>query len=123
MKNMLLFLPLLLLLACTTDQQPVETQLIPVDSIIPEQQMVLILADAHIIEAAMTIERNRGKNANSLADFYYAGLFKKFRISRKRYQQNLEYYQDDPDRFNKIYEDVIRELTEREKNFVKAENR
>ena len=123
MKNILLFLSLLLLLACTTDHQPVEAQLIPADSIIPEEQMVLILADVHIIEAAMVIERNRGGNANSQADFYYAGLFKKYRISRKRYQQNLEYYRDDPDTFSKLYENVIRELTEREKNFVKADSR
>ena len=122
MKNILFFLSLLLLLACSRDQQSVETHLIPADSIIPEEQMVLILADAHIIEAAMVIERNRGKNANPLADYYYAGLFKKYRISRKQYQQNLEYYRDDPDRFNKIYENVIKELDEREKNFVKADN-
>ena len=120
MKNILLFLPLLLLLACTSDQKPSEIQLIPADSIIPEELMVLILADVHFIEAAMVIERNRGKNANSQADFYYAGLFEKYKISRKRYQQNLEYYRDDPDTFHKLYEKVIKELTEREENFVKA---
>ncbi len=123
MKNILLFLSLLLLFACTTDQQPVEAQLIPADSIIPEEQMVLILADVHIIESAMLIERNRGKNAASQAGFYYTGLFKKYGISRKRYQQNLEYYRDDPDTFIKLYEKVVRELTGREKNFVKPDSR
>jgi len=94
----------------------------PPDSIIPEKQMVLILADAHIIEAALVIERNRGIEVAPHAAFYYAGLFKKFRISRKCYQQNLEYYRDDPDVFLKLYEKVIRELTEREKNFVKSDS-
>jgi len=122
MKNSYLFISLFLFFACSTDQQSVETQVNPPDSIIPEKQMVLILADAHIIEAALVIERNRGIEVAPHAAFYYAGLFKKFRISRKCYQQNLEYYRDDPDVFLKLYEKVIRELTEREKNFVKSDS-
>lgn len=102
-----------------TDPGPDVQVKIPTDSIIPEQQMILLLADAHTIEAALVIARNRGSNTRELGNFYYAGLFGKYRISRQRYQQNLEYYREDPDAFIKLYEKVNRELVEREKNFVK----
>lgn len=90
------------------------------DSIIPEPQMILILADAHTIEAALLISRNRGTDTKDLANYYYAGLFNKYRISKERYQQNLAYYREDPDSFIQFYEKVNLELKEREKNFVKA---
>ena len=123
MKNILLVFSLLLLFACTRDQQPVEAELMPADSIIPEGEMVLLLADVHIIEAALTIERNRGQDADSLANYYYSGVFKKYRISRKRYQENLEYYRKDPDGFFILYGKVNKELIDRETNFVKPKSR
>ncbi|MFH1295653.1 MAG: DUF4296 domain-containing protein [Bacteroidota bacterium] len=118
MKRLFLFLPLLLLVACLPDRKPAETLLIPADSIIPEAQMVLLLADAHTIEAALVIARNKGKNTRDIGNYYYAGLFKKYGISQEKYKQNLAYYREDPDTFIKLYEEVNRELKNREKNFV-----
>lgn len=120
MKKFFFFLPLLLFAACISDPGPDNQVKIPTDSIIPEHQMILLLADAHIIEAALVIARNRGSNTHELGNFYYAGLFSKYKISRNRYQQNLEYYREDPDAFIRLYEKVNRELIEREKKFVKS---
>ena len=120
MKNLFLFLPLALLISCVPDQKPEVMLQVMGDSIIPEPQMILILADAHTIEAALLISRNRGTDTKDLANYYYAGLFSKYRISKERYQQNLAYYREDPDSFIQFYEKVNLELKEREKNFVKA---
>jgi len=111
---------LVILVSCNPDRKAAESIHIPADSIIPEPQMVILLADAHFIEAALLITRNRGTSTTKLATFYYSGLFRKYGISRDRYQQNLDYYRDDPDTFIRLYEKVNRELKEREKNFVKA---
>jgi len=120
MKKLPLWFFLSVLAACNSGKDPAEIIPVSADSIIPEAQMVLMLADAHIIESALQIDRNRGKNVSEEADFYYAGLFRKHGVSQERYQQNLEYYRQDPDIYIKLYEKVIRELTEREKNFVKS---
>jgi len=82
MKNLLLFLPLILLFACAPEQNSEEILPLPSDSIIPEAQMVLLLADVHVIEAALLIARNRGMSTRDLGHFYYAELFKKYGISQ-----------------------------------------
>ncbi|NQV02548.1 MAG: DUF4296 domain-containing protein [Bacteroidia bacterium] len=120
MKNFFLFVPLLLLVGCLPDKKPEEMLMLPADSIIPEAQMVLLLADAHTIEAALLIARNRGTNTTDLTNYYYTGLFKKYGISKERYQQNLEYYREDPEAFTHFYEKVNSELKAREKNFIES---
>jgi len=119
MKKILGFLSLLILASCTSDRHP-ETELdLPADSIIPEPQMILMLADAHTIEAAMLVDRNKGLDTKGQADFYYSGLFRKYRVSRERYQKNIEYYRSDQEHFIQMYEKVNRELTKRENDFIK----
>lgn len=119
MKHLFIFLPFILLAACSASTDRVDEAANSPDSIIPEGVMVLMLADAHTIEAALLIARNRGTSTEELGNYYYSGLFRKYGVSRERYQQNLDYYRDDPDRFILIYEQVNRELTKREKDFVK----
>jgi len=120
MRTLPLLFFLIVLVACTPEKEPAVENSIPADSIIPEAQMVLMLADAHMIESALQIQRNKGKNVSPEADYYYAGLFKKYGVSKERYQQNLEFYRKDPRHYIKLYDKVIRELTERERNFVKS---
>jgi hypothetical protein len=119
MKFLLSVLLALLLAGCTGGSMQNEGVLAAPDSLISEPVMVLILSDVHTIEAALQIRRNRGGETLRESAFYYAGLFQKYRISRQRYQQNLEYYRQDPDRFSKLYDKVNQELTRREKQFVK----
>ncbi|MFH1161620.1 MAG: DUF4296 domain-containing protein [bacterium] len=119
MRYLLWFLSLFLLVGCQTDPKQEEDSSIAADSLIPESEMILILADFHYIEAALQIRRNRGEDASEQAGYYYAGLFRKYHISRQRYQQNLEYYRRDPEVFIKLYEKVNQELVDREKKFVK----
>ena len=94
--------------------------MIQTDSIIPEPQMILMLADAHTIEAALLIARNKGTNISGEEGFFYSGLFRKYGVSRERYQQNLTYYRNNPQLFIQMYEKVNKELASREKNFVKS---
>lgn len=120
MKKLLFLLPLLVFAACTSDQHPETEVALPADSIIPESQMILMLADAHTIEAALLVARNKGTNTTGLGDFYYAGLFKKYKVSKERYQKNIEFYRNDPDHYIQLYEEVNKELTKRERDFIKS---
>jgi len=120
MKIYFATLSLLILVSCVNDRKPELTSTIHPDSIIPEPQMILMLADAHTIEAALMIARNKGKNVSGEEVFYYSGLFRKYRMSRDRYQQNLSYYRNNPQLFIQMYEKVNKELATREENFVKS---
>lgn len=119
MKTLFIALSFLLIVACVPDRRPGKEEVINADSIIPEAQMILLLADVHTIEAALLIARNKGDKTSTAGEYYYTGLFNKYNVSRERYQQNLDYYRSDPDLFIKIYEEVNKELAKREKDFVK----
>lgn len=76
------------------------------DSIIPQPEMINILADVHVLEAALQIQRNKNEDINAMEDFYYKNLFSKYRMNRKRFELNLNYYEMDLDNFRKMYEEV-----------------
>jgi len=113
------FLSVFLLTGCHTDQHRDKPFRIASDSLIPEPEMVMILADVHYIEAALQIGRNRGEETSRQAGYYYEGLFRKYRVSRQRYLQNLEFYRQEPEIFIKLYEKVNQELADREKKYIK----
>lgn len=120
MKKFLVILPLLIFAACTSHRHPETEVALPADSIIPESRMILMLADAHTIEAALLIARNKGTNTTGLEDFYYSGLFGKYKVSRERYQKNIEFYRNDPEHYILLYEEVNKELAKRESDFIKS---
>jgi hypothetical protein len=87
----------------------------PADSLIAPEKMVLILSDVHVVEAAMLLDRNEGREPKHNPDYYYNGIFRKYHISAGRYDQNLIYYRQSPDDFMKIYEKVISQVEARKK--------
>jgi hypothetical protein len=84
-----------------------ETVDIQSDSIIAEEKMTLILGDVHLIEAALMLERNSGNGVKENPGRYYQGIFDKYRISRERYDANLRYYRQQPERMIKMYDKII----------------
>lgn len=102
------------------DEQPEDGAMaISTDSIIPEPTMILMLADAHMIEAAMLIHRNRGLSVNDSARWYYKELYHKYGVTAGQYNQSIRFYQKDPKYFADMYQQVINLLARKEKDFVK----
>ena len=90
------------------------------DSLISSGKMILILADVHVVEAALLLERNEGQVPNDEPAHYYQGIFNKYHISPGRYDQNLTFYRENPENFEKMYEKVIEVLENRQKRFPGA---
>jgi hypothetical protein len=88
---------------------------IPADSLIVPEKMVLILADVHVVEASLMLERAKGTDNKRKQDFYYRGIFAKYHISSRRYEQNIEFYRQNPDNFARMYEKVISVIENRQK--------
>lgn len=88
---------------------------ISADSLISEEKMVLILADVHVAEAAMLLERNNGLSVKDKQAFYYQGIFSKHHVSGSRYEENLTFYRQNPDNLAKMYEKVTAILENRQK--------
>jgi hypothetical protein len=80
------------------------------DSIIPQTEMINILADVHVLEAALQIQRNKKRDVTVMEDFYYKKLFSDYKVSGRRFKLNLSYYEMNPENFRKIYEEVVKKL-------------
>jgi len=105
-----------LLIACREKMDiPALPAGITTDSLISPDNMILILADVHVIEAALLLERNTGIDSKDKPEYYYRGIFEKYHISPARYEQNLTFYRQNPENYSKMYEQVIVILQNRKK--------
>ncbi|MCK9421766.1 MAG: DUF4296 domain-containing protein [Bacteroidales bacterium] len=115
-RFLIVILGCLLLFSCGEPRVIKEIDpIFPSDSLIPREKMIRLLVDIHIVEAALVAKRNDGVASNDLAIQYYQAVFKKYGISRNRYDKNLKFYRQDPEEFGKMYEEVVRELTNLQK--------
>jgi hypothetical protein len=126
MNKFLLLLLCLAFISCVNEKKEEEDNLrsaLPADSVIPPAIMVQLLADVHIIEAGLQLQKNHGVDIrNNARDLYY-GVFHKYHISRERYDLNLEYYRQDPEAFAKFYELVEHEITARQNDLTKGKTK
>jgi hypothetical protein len=93
----------------------------PSDSLIAPLKMILILADIHVVEAAMHTDKRTGPATTTGSEFYYNGIFRKYHISPARYEQNLSHYRQNPGEFAKMYEQVVGIIESRQKKFPSTE--
>jgi hypothetical protein len=80
------------------------------DSIISRTDMINILVDVHLIEAGLQVERNKNVDPAASGELYYKNLFSHYKISKERFKLNLNYYEEDPENFRKMYEEVEKKL-------------
>ena len=103
---------LLFSIQCQTEGRngvhPVPAGLIPADS------MVRILVDVHLIESSLKTIHTKKQDNERYTDSYYHTLFEKHHITREQFLHSLEYYERDAKMLEKIYEDVIIELSKLE---------
>jgi hypothetical protein len=110
MKYFLWFLLIPALFACKNQQSPSGSDRQKPDSLISRRQMVRILTDVHLTEAAISFLKTKGNAPKNLSEDYYSALFSKYKISRKNFESNFDYYKRDQEDLIKIYEEVIKNL-------------
>lgn len=106
----LLFTGILLFSSCSLEQKEIS---IP-DYVITQDSMIHILADVHIQEAMMNQYSQEGRHMKMNPEKQYQLIFDKYHISKERYDSSYQFYLDNPSLLNKIYENVIIELTKKQ---------
>jgi hypothetical protein len=88
------------------------------DDILPHKKMVMLLCDVHMAEAAYQIH-NLGTtdSTKNIAYGYYRKIFEKNKISEADFKKSFLYYSQHPDVLNKIYQDVITEMSKRQAEY------
>lgn len=122
---------LFVLFGCSEPETDAPTTDRPAD-LIEESKMVLVLADVHLLEAAISATtpppRSRGPMLapgqdavhNNPVDGYenrkplpYYDIFSSHKVTREQYERSMQYYSADPAAFALLYDKVIAELTKR----------
>lgn len=104
---------LLILVSCGNHAKETPKAYLAPDTLFSREKMADILVDVHLIESRINLQRNKGGNVPQLTAGYYEWLYKKYHISEKSFRSNLNYYKRDPEDFSKLYEDVVKMLTDR----------
>ena len=110
------------LASCGHKKTDVRLDDFPADSLISRDQMIRIMVDLHLVEAALQLEKTRGGNMPVLTREYFGWLYSRYHVSRKRFQANIDYYKRNPEEFSKMYEEVVKELTIRWKKAAGVKN-
>jgi hypothetical protein len=79
--------------------------------IIQFDSMVDIIVDMQLAEATLHDMKLTGKYNDSLAALAFEKIFAQYHIDKKRYEKSREFYNENLDLNEKIYEKVIEKIT------------
>ncbi|MCF8232796.1 MAG: DUF4296 domain-containing protein [Bacteroidales bacterium] len=95
--------------ACDRDKDSPEYRIVEKD------EMVDVMVDVHLVEAALRNKKLSGDSLKKLTNNYYQNLFDKHNISRRDFDSSFAYYEDNVGELNKIYEKVIEGLNKKQR--------
>lgn len=87
------------------------------EKLIERDIFIDILVEAQLIES--TEQFVRDKNRNFSAEKSYIFIFNKYKVSEEEFEYSLEYYSRNPEDLERIYDEVIIKLTEKQSETVK----
>lgn len=109
MKNIFLVIILLTVLSCGESENKPE-------KLLPKAKMVEMLIDIHILESEMQNLRLKKDSSQLLYNSFERDIFKNNNVDKEAYLRSFEYYLDDVDAMEEIYNVVIDSLNFMEKS-------
>lgn len=106
MKNVWFFLTwfFLLFFGCSNNNS------IPKD-LLSEDTLIQVIVDMHIADAILIEPSVQQKQMVINKNKFYNTILNKHSLTSEEFQKNLNFYSDNPEKFDKIYERVIEELS------------
>lgn len=94
--------------------------------VISKSQMVDVLVDMQLVESALRTSTVQPARGDSLLQKTYIRLFKKHHITKEQFEASLQYYIQDIEQLDAIYNEVISRLTameaERQLTSIKSDS-
>lgn len=82
------------------------------DDIMPKDSMVLVIKEVHLVEAAIFMQQQQGLNQDKrLVKQYYNHLFTSLDVDLNHFKKSLKFYSFNPIEMEKIYGEVVEELS------------
>ncbi|NOQ25938.1 MAG: DUF4296 domain-containing protein [Bacteroidales bacterium] len=113
MKKTVFIIIVVLVSSCTKEIKTPEY-------VIPHDKMVSIIGDMHIIDGLFTVNNVRRKFTKDSIDYYNA-IFTNHGYTRSDFDTSINFYSNNIDEYDKIYEEVLNRLNEME-TIIKKES-
>ncbi len=98
-----------ILISCSKKEEKIP------ENIVPKDKMIQVMVDVHLAEAKIQSNNlNLTDSTKTIAAGYYKNLFEKSKISEQQFRESFLYYSHHLDLMNKIYEEVINELSKKQ---------
>lgn len=76
------------------------------ENLISVEKMIDIIVDVQLVEASLIKKRGKNEDTDFYSKYFYENIFKKFNITKDQYDLSLEYYKNNIEVFEKIYQKV-----------------
>lgn len=110
-----LFFCFVLVLSCTNSNEQAKKQ-------VPEDKMVSILSDIHVLEAKLEGDNMPQDSLASYLKYYYSSIFEEHGVEEEKFKATLDYYEHHPTKMDELYEKVVGELSKREADLQGADS-
>ena len=108
MKKLILFCFIAMLLqACKQELPEIPADVMSMDKMKP------ILADIHMADAVAETKAQAGANERDLSQQYYVQILKQRGVTQQEFNRSYSFYQQHPMLMEKLYDDVLTELSTR----------
>lgn len=76
------------------------------ENLISVEKMIDIIVDVQLVESSLVKKRGKNEDTDFYSKYFYENIFKKFNITKNQYDLSLEYYKNNIEVFEKIYQKV-----------------
>lgn len=102
MKGAIIYILAFLLVSCREKEIPVPA---PAD-VLPGEKMTAIIVDIHIAEASVKLKAD-----SVFAEKEFQKIFSKHGATKEQFEKSLNYYIENPEKLNEIYEGVLNDIS------------
>lgn len=100
-----------LLLSCVNNNEKLRIE------ILSEAEFGAVLKDIHLEEALLDLNQtNQTDDLKTNANKMYLQIYSRHKISEKKFNTSLDYYCEHPEKLEKIYTKILKELSEEQSN-------
>ncbi len=112
-KSLLLCATLLLFISCASKSKKTPA------TILKSDKMVAVLIDIHLADAAVNLSNYGQSNLPNDKEKLYSQVYLKHQLDKKIVEESFAYYSQNPEEFEKIFDDVITGLSKKQAELAK----
>lgn len=102
--------------SCSQPQEEIE---VTPNFLIPEDSFKMVMYDLHVLEGFISRNPDKVKSTDTLYEKQSMAMFEKYSISEERFKKSFDYYLAKPEEMDKMYDEILEELTKNQADLSK----